>query len=161
MTLPWRAALFLLVLPPAAAAQQATPGGADTPVEVRQADSTIRVSGADPVLVVSEVGVRLARVARRLATGAVGLKVLAGRSGGSGSHAEGRAVDLTLVDLSRGTELPMGGTYPGSDSASAAPAPTGREARYRELLRRVMVEEGFVAGDRWWHFQLQPLAISR
>jgi hypothetical protein len=159
MTMTWHAAWLILALPVALRAQQPALPCADSLTDIRKVDSTIRVAGAEAVLVRPDVAARLVRVSRRLATGAVGLKVLAGA--GSGPHEEGWAVDLTLVDLSRGTELPMGGRYPGSDTAAAAPPPTEREARYRELLRRVMVEEGFVADSaRWWHFELPGQAVS-
>lgn len=161
MTMPWRTTILLLLLPVGAVAQQRASAESDSLVDVRRADSTIRVAASGPILVQAEVAARLARVARRLATGAVGLQVFAGRDDSSGLHREGRAVDLTLVDLSRGTELPMGSPYPGSDSAAASAPPGGREARYRELLRRVMVEEGFTADSvRWWHYDLRPLAVS-
>jgi hypothetical protein len=142
-------------------AQQAPSASSMTLVDVRSADSTIRIPAPTSILVGADVAERLARVAHRLATGAVGLKVFSGFRSAPSAHADGVAVDLTLVDLSRGTEIPMGSGYPGSDSVTA-PAPSGgREARYRELLRRVMTEEGFVADSaRWWHYQLQPLAVS-
>lgn len=152
-----RAFLFFVCLPSVGRAQQPA-----TMIDVRTADSTIRVSGSQPILVRGEVAERLTRVARRLATGAVGLKILAGYRLGAGEHAEGLAVDLTIVDLSRGTEIPMGTSYASADTADASLPVSGREARYRGLLARVMTEEGFVADPgRWWHYQLRPLAISR
>jgi D-alanyl-D-alanine dipeptidase len=153
--------LIAASLPNEAGAQQPVSAPPTTLVNVRSADSTIRVVDPPPILVHRDVAEGLARVARRLATGAVGLKVFSGYRSVPGPHAEGLAVDLTLVDLSRGTEIPMGTVYPGSDSVMVPAPPGGREARYRELLRRVMTEEGFVADEtRWWHYQLQPLAAS-
>jgi D-alanyl-D-alanine dipeptidase len=118
-------AFFLLVSVPApAAAQHSVPASPAALVDIRSADSTIRVTTRETTLARREVADRLARVAHRLATGAVGLKLYSGYRLGPGGHAEGMAVDLTLVDLSRGTGIPMGSSYPESDTAMA-PAPVG------------------------------------
>jgi len=95
----------------------------------------------------------LDRVAQRLATGGVGLEVLLGE-GTPPDHKEGLAVDLRLVDLSRGTPVPMGSEYRPDDGADTVVV-AGREARYRRLLSTVMTGEGFVGDSaRWWHYQL-------
>ena len=151
--------LLAFSFPSALAAQQPVAESPATMVDVRSIDSTIRLASPTSIVVRGDVADRLARVARRLATGAIGLKVYAGYRTGEGPHAEGRAVDLTMVDLSRGTEIPMGSRFPEADTA-AAPTPVGgREGRYRQLLARVMTEEGFVGDEkRWWHFELSRVA---
>jgi D-alanyl-D-alanine dipeptidase len=63
------------------------------------------------------------------------------------------AVDLTLVDLETGTEVPMGTPYdtfaPEAHTANAQ----GRILRYRQILVRVMESEGFSNYEKeWWHF---------
>ncbi|HET9515981.1 MAG TPA: M15 family metallopeptidase, partial [Gemmatimonadales bacterium] len=68
-------------------------------------------------------------------------------------HNLGVAVDLTLVDLGSGIEVPMGTPYdtftPDAHTANAE----GRIRRYREILVRVMESEGFRNYEKeWWHF---------
>jgi zinc D-Ala-D-Ala dipeptidase len=70
-------------------------------------------------------------------------------------HNRGCAVDLTLYDLKTGLEAQMPGVY---DEMSPRSYPTytggtpGQRAR-RDLLRRVMENEGFhVFETEWWHF---------
>ena len=75
---------------------------------------------------------------------------------GAGSrHNRGAAVDLTLFDLRTGQPIEMPSGY---DEFSARaypeyPGGTSRQRWHRELLRRVMEEEGFrVYNFEWWHF---------
>jgi D-alanyl-D-alanine dipeptidase len=72
-------------------------------------------------------------------------------------HNLGLAVDLTLVDWSvGGREVDMGTPYDTfSDAAHYANA-SGRTLRYRQLLRRIMEEEGFRQYEQeWWHYSYQ------
>ena len=135
--------------------------------------------GPSRVLVRREVAAALGRVQRRLATGDLGLKIFDGyrpvratlamvdwaeRSGrralvDSGyiarrsRHNMGVAVDLTLVELATGTELPMGTSFDAFTEAAHTANATGRVARYRRLLVQVMEEEGFANyPQEWWHF---------
>jgi zinc D-Ala-D-Ala dipeptidase len=67
-------------------------------------------------------------------------------------HNLGVAVDLTMVDLTRGTEVPMGTTF---DNFSAAQTDdvTSEALRYRQILVQAMESEGFSPyGQAWWHF---------
>jgi len=126
-----------------------------------------------------EVAAALARVQQRLRTGDLGLRVFDGyrpvratlamvdwaeRSGrralvDSGyiarrsRHNMGVAVDLTMVDLATGTEVPMGTPFDAFTEAAHTANATGRVRRYRQILVRVMEEEGFSNYDQeWWHF---------
>lgn len=70
-------------------------------------------------------------------------------------HNRGCAVDLTIYDLRTGRPLDMGGTYDESTERSYPdyPVTTDLERWRRELLRRVMEDEGFTRNfDEWWHF---------
>jgi zinc D-Ala-D-Ala dipeptidase len=134
---------------------------------------------APRVLLRREAAAALARVQRRLRTGDLGLRVFDGyrpvratlamvawteRTGrraliDSGyiarrsRHNMGVAVDLTMVDLATGTEVPMGTPFDAFTEAAHTANATGRIRRYREVLVRVMAEEGFVNYDQeWWHF---------
>ena len=134
---------------------------------------------APRVLLRREVAAALARVQRRLRTGDLGLRVFDGyrpvraslamvawteRTGrraliDSGyiarrsRHNMGVAVDLTMVDLATGTEVPMGTPFDAFTEAAHTANATGRVARYRRLLVDVMAEEGFTNYVReWWHF---------
>ena len=134
---------------------------------------------APRVLLRREAAAALARVQRRLRTGDLGLRVFDGyrpvratlamvawteRTGrraliDSGyiarrsRHNMGVAVDLTMVDLATGTEVPMGTPFDAFTEAAHTANATGRIRRYREILVRVMAEEGFVNyGQEWWHF---------
>jgi len=63
------------------------------------------------------------------------------------------AVDLTLVDLVTGTEVPMGTAFDNFTAAAHTANATGRVRRYRQILVRTMEEEGFTNYDQeWWHF---------
>jgi D-alanyl-D-alanine dipeptidase len=69
-------------------------------------------------------------------------------------HNLGLAVDLTLLDWSvGGREVDMGTAWDSfTDQAHWANA-TGRTMKYRELLRKVMEEEGFKQYEQeWWHY---------
>jgi D-alanyl-D-alanine dipeptidase len=68
-------------------------------------------------------------------------------------HNLGVAVDLTMVDLVSGTEVPMGTPFdtfaPEAHTANAE----GRVQRYRQILVRTMESEGFQNYEKeWWHF---------
>ena len=127
-----------------------------------------------------EAAEALARAQRRLRTGGMGLKVFDGyrpvratlgmvewarrtgqlhliQDGYIASHSRhnlGLAVDLTLVDWSMGgREVPMGTAYDTFSDAAHYGNATGRTLRYRQLLRRVMEEEGFRQYEQeWWHY---------
>lgn len=75
---------------------------------------------------------------------------------GSG-HNRGAAVDLTLIDLKTGKELPMGTGFD-NFSDTAHPDFTGLPAeilKNRILLKRIMEENGFKQlSTEWWHFYL-------
>jgi D-alanyl-D-alanine dipeptidase len=126
-----------------------------------------------------EAAAALGRVQRRLRSGGVGLRVFDGyrpvratqamvawteRVGrpelvDSGyiarrsRHNMGVAVDLTLVDLVTGTEVPMGTAFDAFTPAAHTANAEGRTARYRRILVRAMESEGFTNYDQeWWHF---------
>jgi zinc D-Ala-D-Ala dipeptidase len=69
-------------------------------------------------------------------------------------HNLGVAVDLTLVDLVTGTEVPMGTTFDSFTTAAAQMANADGEAlRYRQILVQAMASEGFSPYEQaWWHF---------
>jgi D-alanyl-D-alanine dipeptidase len=70
-------------------------------------------------------------------------------------HNRGAAVDLTLFDLRTGQtiEMPSGYDEFSSRAYPEYPGGTSRQRWHRELLRRVMEEEGFrVYAFEWWHF---------
>ena len=68
-------------------------------------------------------------------------------------HNLGTAVDLTLVDLVTGSEVPMGSTFDSFTSAAETANATGEALRYRQILVRAMESEGFSTYDQaWWHF---------
>jgi zinc D-Ala-D-Ala dipeptidase len=134
---------------------------------------------APRVLLRREVAAALGRVQVRLRSGGLGLRVFDGyrpvratlamvdwaqRTGrrelvDSGyiarrsRHNLGVAVDLTMVDLVSGSEMPMGTPFdtfaPEAHTANAG----GRVQRYRQILVRVMESEGFQNYEKeWWHF---------
>jgi len=134
---------------------------------------------APKALLRREAAAALGRVQRRLRTGGLGLKVFDGyrpvratramvdwteRVGrpelvDSGyiarrsRHNLGVAVDLTLVDLVTGTEVPMGTAFDAFTPAAHTANATGRIARYRRILVRAMESEGFTNYEQeWWHF---------
>lgn len=131
------------------------------------------------ILLRREAALALGRVQRRLRTGDLGLRVFDGyrpvratlamvdwaeRTGrrallDSGyiarrsRHNMGVAVDLTLVDLVTGTEVPMGTPFDTFSEAARTANAEGRVRRYRDILVKVMASEGFANYDReWWHF---------
>jgi D-alanyl-D-alanine dipeptidase len=135
--------------------------------------------GPQQVLLRREAAEALGRVQARLRTGDLGLKVFDGyrpvraslamvdwaeRAGRTGlldsgyvarrsRHNLGVAVDLTLVDLATGTELPMGTPYDTFSPAAHTANAEGRVRRYRQLLVNVMAAEHFTNYDQeWWHF---------
>lgn len=139
-----------------------------------------------------EAAVALARVQKRLLSGGMGLKVFDGyrpvratramvawaESSGQrhllidgyiASHSRhnlGLAVDLTLVDWSMGgREVDMGTPYDTFSDAAHYASATGRTLRYRQLLRRMMEEEGFRQYEQeWWHYSFsvpgEPVAFD-
>jgi len=70
-------------------------------------------------------------------------------------HNRGCAVDLSLYDLKTGTPIEMVGVYDEMSERSypGYPGGTSLQRMHRELLRRIMEEEGFlVYSFEWWHF---------
>jgi zinc D-Ala-D-Ala dipeptidase len=142
---------------------------------------------APRVLLRREAASALGRVQRRLRTGDLGLRVFDGyrplratlamvawaeRTGRRAlvydgyiarrsRHNMGVAVDLTMVDLATGTEVPMGTPFDAFTEAAHTANASGRIRRYREVLVRVMAEEGFVNyAQEWWHFSYPvPAAV--
>jgi D-alanyl-D-alanine dipeptidase len=67
-------------------------------------------------------------------------------------HNLGVAVDLTMVDLKTGIEVPMGPTFDNFGAAQTENL-TGEALRYRQILVQAMESEGFRPyGQAWWHF---------
>lgn len=138
---------------------------------------------ANRVLLRQEAAQALARVQRRLMSGGMGLKVFDGyrpvrATAGMMQWAEqtgrlqlfadgyissrsrhnlGLAIDLTLVDHSMGgREVDMGTAYDTLNETAHWANATGRTLRYRQLLRRVMEEEGFQQYEKeWWHYSFE------
>ena len=129
-----------------------------------------------------EAAAALARVQARLRTGDLGLRVFDGyrpvratlamvdwaeRTGrrallDSGyiarrsRHNLGVAVDLTMIDLVTGTEVPMGTPFDTFTEAAHTANAEGRVRRYRQILVRAMESEGFANYEQeWWHFSYQ------
>lgn len=147
-----RSAPLLLVIPLLLGPLRAVAQRDSGLVDIHAVVPAVRIAqGEPPILVRPAVAAALAKVARRLATGGVALEVMAGRKDLEG-HRDGKAIDCRLVDLTRGTPIPMGSDYSEGDRPDSTSA-GGREQRYRGLLNRIMTEEGFV-GDagRWWHW---------
>ncbi len=70
-------------------------------------------------------------------------------------HNRGCAVDLSLYDLATGKPIEMVGVYDEMSERSypGYPGGTSLQRWHRELLRRVMENEGFlVYSFEWWHF---------
>ena len=68
-------------------------------------------------------------------------------------HNLGVAVDLTVVHLMTGTEVPMGTTFDNSTISAHTANATGEALRYRQILARTMESEGFSPyAQAWWHF---------
>lgn len=79
---------------------------------------------------------------------------IASRSG----HSRGSTVDLTLVDMTTGREVDMGGPFDffGELSHSDYSGLTPEQKANRQLLRHTMTAHGFRAlGTEWWHFTLE------
>lgn len=70
-------------------------------------------------------------------------------------HNRGCAVDLAIFDLKTGLAVPMPSAYD-EFTERASPNYTGgtdEERRNRDLLRKLMEEEGFIVNENeWWHF---------
>lgn len=82
---------------------------------------------------------------------------IAERSG----HSRGSTVDLTLVDLSDGRELPMGTPfdYFGPESWPSYIELPAEQRAFRALLQQVMMRHGFrPLREEWWHFTLEEEA---
>jgi D-alanyl-D-alanine dipeptidase len=134
---------------------------------------------APRILLRREAAAALGRVQHRLRSGDLGLRVFDGyrpvratlamvdwaeRTGrrqllDSGyiarrsRHNMGVAVDLTLVDLVSGTEVPMGTPFDTFSEAAHTANAEGRVRRYRDILVNVMAAEGFANYEQeWWHF---------
>lgn len=78
---------------------------------------------------------------------------IAGHSG----HSRGSAVDLTMVDLTTGQDVDMGGSFDYFGELSHADYTDITEEQYsnRMILREAMLAHGFRAFDgEWWHFTL-------
>jgi len=81
-------------------------------------------------------------------------RYVANPAGGS-NHNRGTAVDLTIIDLKTGLELPMGTGFDNfTDTAhhtfTQLPAPV---LSNRELLKSIMEKNGFKAlATEWWHY---------
>jgi CubicO group peptidase (beta-lactamase class C family)/D-alanyl-D-alanine dipeptidase len=70
-------------------------------------------------------------------------------------HNRGCAVDLSLYDLATGKPIEMVGVYDEMSERSypGYPGGTSLQRWHRELLRRVMEDEGFLVYTfEWWHF---------
>lgn len=134
---------------------------------------------ANRALLRREAATALARVQRRLAADGLGLKIFDGyrpvratlamvdwaeRTGRKhllddgyiarrSRHNQGVAIDLTIIDLATGAELPMGTPFDTFSEAAHTANATGEVKRNREMFVRVMQSEGFTNYDQeWWHF---------
>ena len=134
---------------------------------------------ANRALLRREAAEALARVQRRLAQEGLGLKIWdgyrpvratlamvawtertdqtwlldSGYIARRSRHNQGVAVDLTLVDLHSGAEVPMGTPFDTfSDAAHTANA-TGAVKQARDHFVEVMASEGFTNYPmEWWHY---------
>ena len=134
---------------------------------------------ANRALLRREAAAALARVQRRLAADGLGLKIWDGyrpvratqamvawteRTGQTwlldsgyiarrSRHNQGVAVDLTLVDLHSGVEIPMGTPFDTFGDAAHTANATGAVKQSRDHLVEVMAAEGFTNyAMEWWHF---------
>lgn len=81
------------------------------------------------------------------------LQYIAERSG----HTRGSTIDLTLVNLSDGTELDMGSPFDLFDPLSHHDSAlvTEQQTSNRNLLRSLMLKYGFKHyPEEWWHYTL-------
>jgi len=79
---------------------------------------------------------------------------IAERSG----HTRGSTVDLTLIDLKTGKELPMGTPFDffGPESWPSYQELPAEQRAHRALLQQVMKRHGFrPLREEWWHFTLE------
>jgi len=69
-------------------------------------------------------------------------------------HNLGVAVDVTMIDLVTGTEVPTGTTFDNfTDTAARMTDASGEALRYRQILAEAMESEGFRPhGRALWHF---------
>ena len=68
-------------------------------------------------------------------------------------HNQGVAVDLTLVDLHSGVEVPMGTPFDTFGGAAHTANATGAVKQSRDRFVEVMASEGFTNYPmEWWHF---------
>lgn len=77
--------------------------------------------------------------------------------GDTSEHSWGVAVDITLVRLSDGCEVDMGGHHDLLDVSSATESPliTAQQQKNRLILRDAMQKAGFRNYSReWWHYYL-------
>lgn len=84
--------------------------------------------------------------------------------GTTSEHSWGIAVDVTLVDLSTGQELDMGGHVDLLDPSSATDYPklTPTQKRNRRKLRSTMARVGMRNYSKeWWHYFLSPSGLCR
>ena len=73
------------------------------------------------------------------------------------THSRGSTVDLTLLDMSTGKEVDMGGPFDffGELSHPDFPGVTDEQHENRMMLQGAMVRNGFAPIDcEWWHFTL-------
>jgi D-alanyl-D-alanine dipeptidase len=80
-------------------------------------------------------------------------------------HNLGLAIDLTLIELPRGSELEMGTPFDTFSAAAHTANATGLAATNRQKLKSAMEAEGFVNYDQeWWHYTFNvpnPLRFDR
>jgi D-alanyl-D-alanine dipeptidase len=70
--------------------------------------------------------------------------------------AESLLVDLTLVDLETGAEIPMGTPFDSFAPEAHTANADGEVARHRQALVQAMESEGFTNYQKeWWHFSFQ------
>ncbi len=84
--------------------------------------------------------------------------------GTTSEHTWGIAVDVTLVNLTTGEELDMGGHVDLLDPSSATDYPglTPLQRQNRHKLRSVMSRAGLRNYSKeWWHYFLSPAGVCR
>ena len=74
-------------------------------------------------------------------------------------HSRGSTVDLTLVDMTTGIDVDMGGAFDYFGELSHSnyvKTLTNEQINNRAILRNAMVNNGFkVLAQEWWHFTLE------